>query len=499
MNLTKKIIIFSLLSSAICLSSCSKFLDESSQDEIKPSTVSDLESLMYSDAYPYSSTVSTDNYLELLTDEYVSNGLNSPDYASYQQNGAAIFQYDPSMFDASATYFPIEADSWSIYYAKIKGCNVVIDYLSKVSGTDTEKNAVLGQALFLRSFYYLKLVMIYGQAYSAPGVNPETSLGVPLILSMYVSDDYPKRNTLKQVYDQIETDLLQAASLLEANYTPTSQFRVGAKSAYALLSRFYLYRGLPDDMQKVVTYASKAIQDGPDLTNLYSFQSSFGSKGIYDLDVSSEVLWVYGTPSLTYSTYYTMYTTWGAGAEPYSVSPTLTNMYDQTNDLRYQSYFYRVSDDSGTQYALTSNKIGSMQNNYGDHGIRMGEIYLNRAEAYARLYQSSGNDTYRVNALADLNKLRESRYAQGTYQYVNYNDASSLLKACYDERFRELCLEDGFRWFDIKRLGLSCTHIYTDAEGNQTVHTLKFGDLLYALPIPYTATTKNYNLQQNPR
>lgn len=495
MTNNNKVKVLLLLCLVFC-SSCSDFLQEVSQDEIKPSTVDDIRALMNSEAYPYNFL--SDIYLSLLTDEYQCNGLKNSNYTQIHQNGTAIFSLNPEMFDGREV-FPSDANSWNSYYNKIKGCNVVKDYLSKVSGTEKDKNALLGQVLFLRAYYYMKLVMIYGQPYNGAGVNPDTSLGVPLVLKMDVSDEYPSRNTLHEVYNQIEADFLEAATLLEANYKQESVFRIGSQTVYAMLSRFYLYRGLPDDMTKVVNYADKAIANGPSLTQLYTFESSFGTKGIYDQDVSKEAFWVYGSSSLRNQTYY-MYTSYG-NIEPYTISNDLLGLYDQTNDLRYKSYFYKGKDSStGLSYSMVSNKIGTLQNNYGDHGIRLGEVYLNRAEALIRQYKETGDESKRVKALKDLNDLRQSRYEKNTYTNpVALTNADDLLNFCIQERRRELCLEEGLRWFDIKRLGLSVTHTYIDASGNSTVYTLKSGDLIYALPIPYDAIARNYKLIQNPR
>lgn len=485
-----------LLLLSICCSSCSDFLKETSQDEIKPSNVEDLRALMNSDAYPYQ--LSTDLYLSLLSDEYTCNGLTNTAYEAYHKNGTAIFTWNPEMFDGKEV-FPDDANSWHKYYQKIKGCNVVKDYLSKISGTEQEKNALLGQVLFLRAYYYMKLVMIYGRPYNEATIDPEKALGVPLILKMDVSDSYPSRNTLKEVYDQIESDFLEAADLLAANYKPASVFRVGAPTVYAMLSRFYLYRSMDGDMAKLVTYATKAMEEGPSLTNLYSFKADFGSIGIYDTEYSKEALWIYGNPSLKNTAYYD-YNTFG-NILPYTISNNLLNLYDQTNDLRYQSYIYKTKDlSTGLNYGLASNKVGLSQINYGDHGIRTGEVYINRAEAFVRLYKVSNDDSQRIQALKDLNDLRRSRYEQNTYTTpITLTDADALLQFCLEERRRELCLEEGLRWFDIKRLGLSLTHTYIDAEDNKTVYTLKSGDLLYSLPIPYNAISKNYKLEQNPR
>lgn len=122
----------------------------------------------------------------------------------------------------------------------------------------------------------------------------------------------------------------------------------------------------------------------------------------------------------------------------------------------------------------------------------MSEAYLNRAEAYA---QKGDN----ANALADLNHLRENRYAAVSYQPLNITNNEELKMFVRDERQRELVWEGGFRWMDIKRYGLSVTHVFTDEDGSQTTYTLQAGDPLYALPIPHDAISKNPNLKQNKR
>jgi hypothetical protein len=129
------------------------------------------------------------------------------------------------------------------------------------------------------------------------------------------------------------------------------------------------------------------------------------------------------------------------------------------------------------------------------------ELYLNRAEAYSRKYTATGNAAFAASALSDLNTLRASRYdtRNNPYVPVNITDAAALFKFCQDERRRELCLEECHRWVDIKRWGLSVSHHFIDASGNTTDVTMPAGSLIYALPIPFTAITRNYKLMQNPR
>ena len=471
----------------IC-SSCHDFFKESSQDEIKPSTVEDLRSVMYKEAYPYQ--FASDSYLMLLTDEIQCNGSLNEMYATKHENGTPVFTFNPMMFDGGES-FPDDVNSWKVYYEKIMGCNVIIDYIPEVSGTEQEKNALLGQAILLRGFYYLKLAMIYCQAYNAEGVDPKTALGVPLILTMDLTDDYPERSSLETLYGQVEEDLLTATSLLEENYEPDNVYRVGNIAAYVLLSRFYLFRGSDEDLDKAIQYAQMAIEQGPMLTRLSMLVGT--DKSIYDSDASSEVVWCYGGKSFYNSSSPYFFTQSYQEIVPWDVSSQLLGAYG-TNDLRDDVYF-------STDFVRGTygSKIGYNSSYGGDHGIRMAEAYLNRAEALTRRFMTKGDENDRVPALNALNTLRETRYVAGTYVDEEITNAQDLLDFCVNERRLELCMEEGFRWFDIKRFGLSVTHRYIDSEGTEREYVLESNSLLYALPIPYDAMELNYKLKQNPR
>jgi hypothetical protein len=507
-----------MLTVSLPLSSCKKFLAESSQDELKPTTTDDLASVIYSDAYPYIQI--TDTYTDLLTDDIQSNGVQqlngapNPTYLPFSNNGTPIFTWNPYMFDNSSGTAGsnvsdlLGVNSWTIYYTKIKGCNVVLDYINSVSGTAQAKNAITGQALFLRAFYYLKLVTLYGQPYSGMGIDPSKSLGVPLILTSKVSDAYPVRNTLVQVYKQIETDLLTAADLLKNNYTAPSLFRVSHVAAYALLSRLYLYMGRDQDMDNVILYANNALAIKPSLTQLSTYFTSataLSTVGIYDQFLSQEVIWSYGVnQNISPANYfYPATNNILTQVPPFTVSASLLGLYDQgtgtTNmgDLRFSIYFTKYP---SYGYVSRTGKIGFQA--YGAQGMRVAELYLNRAEACIKRYIKTAQGADINQALADLNYLRQNRYDTRNTAYVpvTFSDITQLYKFLQDERRRELCLEENFRWTDIKRWGLAITHNYTDPYGTTSTYTLNTGsNLIYALPIPYDVVASNYNLQQNPR
>jgi hypothetical protein len=501
-----------LFVAALLFTSCKKFLTQTSSDELIPSSAADLTQLMNGEAYPYNTVM--DSYIDLLTDDIQCTGIPAggavTTYGTSLKNGAPIFTWDPSMFDSTQSINIVAlggVDSWKLYYGKIKGCNVVLDYLDRVSGTETEKNALKGQVLFLRGFYYLKLVMLYCQPYSGTGIDPATSAGVPLILSSQVTDENKPRNTLAEVYNQIEKDLLEAADLLKNNFIPANTFRAGHVAAYALLSRFYLYRGRDEDMDNVILYVNNALAEKPALTYLTGYFTAanvFNAAGIYDLTFSQEVIWQYSGNPKGLGTFLYPAATAGALLPPFSVSPELVNLYDKgtgtsnLGDLRYTAYYSKTSGSPAWPYRSIKININAT---YGDKGLRVAELYLNRAEALIRRAKKNGNSADLTLAVNDLNTLRISRYDTRNTAYVpvNMTNADALLGFYRDERRRELCLEDGHRWCDLKRWGLSVTHRYIDINGITSDYTLAGNSPLYALPIPYTAINRNYNLKQNPR
>ncbi|WP_343308133.1 RagB/SusD family nutrient uptake outer membrane protein [Chitinophaga niabensis] len=508
----KKILIY-LLPVCLLAASCKKFLEETSPDEIRPSSTEDLYAFMISDAYPYAASL--EFFSDMLTDDVKSygmprnsNGTINTAYSSFYENGKGVFAFDPLELEGSTGTASTALDAWKNYYSRIKGCNIVIDYAAKVKGSDQAKDALRGQALVLRGFYYLKLAQLYCLPYNGAGVQPETALGLPLILTMQVSDEHVGRSTLQATFNQIEKDMVDGAALLKANFTAPTPFRLSHIAAYALLSRFYLYRGMDADMDKVIEYADEVIAERPALTLLKGFvtsNTSLNTVGIYDQTASTEVLWQYGFNSKGISTFMPATGTYTSFHAPYAVSDELRNIYEKGNgtdnkgDLRYALNFAKYTV-SGAEFPSRSLKIG-LNGTAGDKGIRTGEVYITRAEACARRFKKSGQDADRVQALSNLNTLRLSRYDTRTAAYtpVSFTDADALLRFCTDERRREMSLEEGSRWADIKRQGLSVTHNFIDAEGNSTIYTLPANSPLYALPIPVTAISRNNNLVPNPR
>lgn len=142
---------------------------------------------------------------------------------------------------------------WSGCYKGIVNANKVID---KAERGTPRLNHVIGEMHYLRAFFYFNLVNIWGRPYAQ---DPSQNLGVPIILDAEPdADNLPPRATVKEVYDQILSDLTSAAELMSEFKRIDAEYNIYAseQAANALLSRVYLYM---EDNVKAEEYATKVI------------------------------------------------------------------------------------------------------------------------------------------------------------------------------------------------------------------------------------------------
>lgn len=504
---------------ALCMFGCSDFLKESSQDEVRPATTNDLEQLLLGEGYLRNEYIA--NYLDLLTDDIENHYSDDVSQQGLLPAGAPIFSWQKDMYERmqNNTY---GRDTWERLYEKIKGCNVVLDALENVSGSEGAKLNLRGQALAMRAFYYFTLVNLYGQPYNAENVDIKKSPGVPLILESAVKDDFPPRASVVEVYERVEKDLLEALPLIEQYGQGNYKMRVTDLFIHTLLSRMYLYM---ENWEKTVTHADYVIERKPTLINLkdyyYSEYVIDEENGcVYNIG-SMELIWGY-SDSKEYSVYFVP-TTGKMGIYPaYAVSAALKNLY-VSGDLRssklyYSPYLIRydivIDEDTGEPEMVVigglhyGTKTSSSSTTNPGKGMRVAELYLNRAEAKIRLAQKNNDAQLEQEALDDLNYLRAHRFSAPYTEVKAENVASwviekeegisDLLQFCREERRRELSFED-HRWFDLRRYGMpEIVHTLYLTEGQATEYRLPAKSDRYVLPIAQVVLERNPALVQNP-
>jgi hypothetical protein len=119
---------------------------------------------------------------------------------------------------------------WSFAYEAIARANNIIANVPGVPMDEPTKNRILGEAKFIRAYTYFNLVNIFGKVplKLLPQLTQETIM-VPL------SDE-------SAIYQQIEKDLSEAATVLPVSYDPSDVGRVTQGAALALLGKANLYQ-----------------------------------------------------------------------------------------------------------------------------------------------------------------------------------------------------------------------------------------------------------------
>lgn len=241
---------------------------------------------------------------------------------------------------------------WTDRYQGINRANALLSGVENMQLEDAERQQVIGEAKFLRGFFYYELASQYGR--------------VPLVLTTEVAE--PTQPTAAELWGQILMDLRDAAENMPS--TRKSDGHVDKFTAEAMLGRAWLFYtgmyGNGDDLAALTstTYnplTEVALPDGSTLTKQDVI-------GYIDDCVNNS---------------------------GYSLVPDYRNLWAYTNRCTVEDYDYTkgqglkwVEDDAAvnpeSMFAIKFNKLASWQttigyaNGYALHfGIRGGQDYAN--------------------------------------------------------------------------------------------------------------------------
>lgn len=230
-------IIFSFL--ALVLVSCN-FTDLTPTDMVSDDQIkTDISTLKQSlnGVYSKASWSLTIGATATLSDDVIKGG----------QNGGA---HDDSYKWTYSASTGDHNDLWSGYYSVIAEANKLIENANDVSTSSentAEKNDIIGNAIFLRSYYYFDLLRFFAD------FNDKDALGIPYASSPVVLETLG-RNRVSECYQNLEKDLQEAITLLKNDH-PQDDGYASKDAARALLARVYLYEKKYDkayDMAKTV-------------------------------------------------------------------------------------------------------------------------------------------------------------------------------------------------------------------------------------------------------
>ena len=163
-------------------------------------------------------------------------------------------------------------------YRAINAANEVIQAIDqdqfKDKGTafyDSNRARLKGEALFIRGIMHFELVRVFGVQYGVTEGGLDYSMGQSgIVIRTDPSEDRESkaRSTVVEVYEQIEKDLIEAASLLpeefDASKHPTSyQGRATRDAAWGYLAKVYFQKGTLADLIKAKDAVNEAIGATP--------------------------------------------------------------------------------------------------------------------------------------------------------------------------------------------------------------------------------------------
>jgi tetratricopeptide (TPR) repeat protein len=347
---------------------------------------------------------------------------------------------------------------WNTGYKQIYYCNVALESLTRIKRDiypheQPQWNETYGVALFMRSFAFFNLLQIFSMPYDKNKAPYE--LGIPMPLSSSISA-VPDRSSLEFCYEKIINDLKEAATLLPATISPMSKGMLNKPAAHALLARVYLSQ---QNYPEALIYANHCLGMHNALIdfNKLDLRERYPVK-----ELNEEVLY---QSWMTTSSRIIQGRIWTETI----IDSNLYNLYEK-DDLRKEAFFIL---NSKKQPIFRSNYSGK---NYAFSGLAIDEMFLIRAECYAR-------EGLIEKAMDDINLLLQHRYKTGTLvkrQATSIKDASDII---WKERRKELVFR-GLRWMDLRRLNQEDAHIILTRMSEGIKYELLPGSKKYALPFP---------------
>lgn len=272
-DMKTKVFIISILCSALCLSSCKDYLTE-----IEPGTTLLEDFFTSTDAavqnitgcyvplmWEFNKTYLSEWFIgDIASDDAIKGGGSTTDMAD---------AYDIENW-RTTDQNTLLLDFYRAQYQGIGRCNLSLEYIGKTEvGIDKDftpemKNRLLGEAYFLRAYYYFRLLRVFA--------------GVPMPLKVIrSSEDWGMpRASVDEVYKQILADLELANKYLwlKSEYAEADLGRATKGAAQAMLMKVNLYMASPFWQKHGVTKSSADCY-----TDAKAWGDSIITSGEYDL------------------------------------------------------------------------------------------------------------------------------------------------------------------------------------------------------------------------
>lgn len=376
-------------------------------------------------------------------------------------------------------------------YEVINAVNLILDRIDAVEGTEADKNLIKAQALAMRAYLHANLLKVYAQPYNF--TSTADHLGIVYNTSpLKIGEDFPARLSASQSYALVEADYLEALDRFENASDQLNEplvYYFNPLNVKALLSRHYIFT---EQWENAISYANEVIAEGPELTPrevLLDQWLSFSPISETLLELVPPRDQEAGIIRFSVSTYFQVVTNSEGEVlenKRYAASEDLLSLYSE-NDIRgthglLKTYSIPTETPAGFE-DMPFHFTQKFANPGGSMIIRQSEIYLNRAEAYAKTDRPGL-------AMEDLNRIKLRANPEEELQVL---EGQNLVDEILRERRKELAFE-GHLFFDLARNGKD---VIRDDGCNVRGCRLNYPNPRFVLPIPEASILINQNMQQN--
>jgi len=412
------------------------------------------------------------------------------------RNTLTVFSYDPlfsvQTSNGRSNESPVEV--WKQAYKGIENANWVIDRVAQTKMDTVRRNAIIGEALFLRAFFHWSLAKNFG------------SIVVKTSPTNSVDNTLTGKQPIAKVYDQIIADLSRAERLLPDYTADMVKGRASKQAAQLLHAKAALYAERWDEAR---TNAQTVIS-----SNKYSLLPSFvdlftvSKKDAARAEVLFAVELNNTTNPIRQSQIHFFcapippsdWSKGGAGAMYcYSAFMNSFPVGDKRRDLLFTSYQPTTGPvvtqpNIDTRLATKDlvlmgkykdpNAVGAYASN-NIYLLRLADAYLIAAEAEARAGSATSTAYNNINAV---------RTRAGIPNLTAGLSQSAFVDSVIQERSWEFYGE-GDRWYDLTRTNKFLTVVPKAVNADYPVRTPLPRNKYF--PIPQLEINANSSLTQN--
>jgi starch-binding outer membrane protein, SusD/RagB family len=253
----------------LIVSGCSDFLQEDLQGIFSSSTffkTKDDALLALTGVYNQASFVSTSNAIWVIGDVASDDAI---------KGGAAGDLVDIAAIDnfSYSRNNTILENTWKHYYEGVSRANYLLYYVPTISMDEPTKKRILGEARFLRAYFYFSLVNIFGE------------IPLKVLPPLTTSEINIPKSPVSVIYDQIKNDLTEATASLPGSYTGKDLGRATAGAAWGLLAKMYIYNEKWNEALTAITSleSSTSYSLTPLFTNNFSDSLKNNSESVFEI------------------------------------------------------------------------------------------------------------------------------------------------------------------------------------------------------------------------